>query len=106
MSWEDHHLRSDIVRTVLDRAALDPNDPALFSGIPQLERLFGGPEGLLLTLRHRWNNHLAAKLDQAFTQGQSEVEAYLELSAEQPALRALLDRQYRHRDSVAAAPVR
>ena len=106
MSWEDHHRRSDIVHTVLERATLDPHDPDLFSGIPDLDRLFGGPTGLLLTLRHRWNNHLAAKLDQALAQGQSDTEAYLELRAEQPALHALLDAQYGHRDSTVAAMAR
>ncbi|MEV0293091.1 hypothetical protein [Nocardia sp. NPDC050710] len=99
MSWEDQHIRTEIVHTVLTRAAADPNRPDLFSGIPELERLFGGPEGLLLALRYRWNNHLAAKMDQALVQGQSGIEAYLELAAEQPALRALLDAHYRHRNS-------
>ncbi|WP_054814475.1 hypothetical protein [Nocardia arizonensis] len=102
MSWEDLHARSAIVHTVLDRAAVDPARPDLFADLPDLDRLFGGPEGLLLTLYHRWNNHLAAKLDQAMTQGQSALDAYLELSAEQPALRAVLDAHPRTRDAALA----
>jgi len=103
--WEDQHRRTEIVRTVLTRAAVDPANPDLFTDIPELNRLFGGPEGLLLALRYRWNIHLDAKLDQALLQGQSAVEAYLELAAEQPALRAVLDAQYRrhHRASEAMA---
>ncbi|MGN2636719.1 hypothetical protein ACWEKT_06230 [Nocardia takedensis] len=101
MSWEDQHTRSEILRTVLARAAVDPARADLFTGLPELDRLFGGVTGLLAALRHRWNNHLAAKLDQAMTAGQTSIDAYLELCAEQPALRALLDA---HRDRPVTAP--
>ncbi|WP_245721019.1 hypothetical protein [Nocardia pseudovaccinii] len=104
--WEDHHRRTEIVHTVLTRAAIDPASPDLFAEIPELDRLFGGPEGLLLALRYRWNIHLDAKLDQALVQGQSTVEAYLELAAEQPVLRAVLDAQYRRRVQAAEAMAR
>ena len=93
MSWTDHHSRTEILHEVLARAAVDPADPGLFQGLPDCERLFGGPAGVLAALRYRWNNHLHAKLDMALLQGQSAAEAYLELAAEQPALRALLDAQ-------------
>ncbi|PXX64202.1 hypothetical protein DFR70_105387 [Nocardia tenerifensis] len=98
MSWKDQHARTEIVHTVLARAAVDPADPRLFEGFADLERLFGDADGLLLALRYRWNIHLDAKLDQAMAQGQSAIEAYLELTAEQPVLRALLDAQYRRRN--------
>lgn len=91
MTWTDQHRRTEIVHTVLARAAIDPNDPALFAGLPEVERLFGGTDGLLHALAYRWNNHLRAKLEQAEVEGHSAVEAYLELAAEQPALRAILD---------------
>ncbi|MFJ4650478.1 hypothetical protein ACIP5Y_04285 [Nocardia sp. NPDC088792] len=96
MSWKDLHARTDILHAVLDRAArsdfeLNPTDPKLFDNLPELERLFGGPDGVLLALRHRWDNHLNVKLDHALAQGKSAVDVYLELSAEQPALRAILD---------------
>ncbi|MBH0781377.1 hypothetical protein [Nocardia bovistercoris] len=102
MSWKDHHLRSAIVQTVLDRAAADPADPELFADLPDLDRLFGGPEGLLTHLRYRWNNHLAAKTDQAMTEGKSVADVHLELCAEQPALRALLDAHLHTRDAASA----
>ncbi|MFE3194723.1 hypothetical protein ACFXHA_37365 [Nocardia sp. NPDC059240] len=96
MSWADFHARTDIVHTVLDRVArgkhpLNPADPTLFEGLPELERLFGGPAGLLLTLRHRWDNHFNVKLDHALAQGKSVQQVRAELAAEQPALRAILD---------------
>ena len=93
MSWTDHHSRTEILHEVLARAAVDPADPGMFQDLPDCERLFGGPAGVLAALRYRWNNHLHAKLDMALLQGQSPAEAYLELAAEQPALRALLDVQ-------------
>lgn len=91
MTWTDQHQRTDIVQTVLARAAIDPNDPGLFAGLPGLDRLFGGIDGLLQALSYRWNNHYRAKLEQAEMEGHTAVEAYLELAAEQPALRAVLD---------------
>ncbi|MFI9509866.1 hypothetical protein [Nocardia sp. NPDC052566] len=106
MSWEDQHTRTRIVHTVLTRAAADPDRPDLFSDIPELERLFGGADGVLLALRYRWNNHFDAKMDQAQQQGQTAMEAYLELAAEQPVLRAVLDAQYRRRQSQSEAMAR
>ncbi|WP_280220077.1 hypothetical protein [Nocardia neocaledoniensis] len=91
MTWTDQHRRTEIVHTVLARASIDPRDPQLFAGLAGLDELFGGIDGLLQALAYRWNNHLRAKLEQAEIEGHSAVEAYLELAAEQPALRALLD---------------
>ena len=91
MTWTDLHHRTEIAHTVLARAAVDPHDPALFDDIDELDRLFGGPEGLLRALANRWDNHLHVKLELAEIDGRTPVEAYLELAAEQPALRALLD---------------
>ncbi|MEU1209683.1 hypothetical protein [Nocardia sp. NPDC005825] len=96
MSWADLHARTDILHTVLDRAARrdfarNPLDPTLFHDLPDLDRLFGGPEGVLLALRNRWENHLTVKLENAMEKGILAQEAYAELCAEQPALRALLD---------------
>ncbi|MFC4374943.1 hypothetical protein ACFO5K_12610 [Nocardia halotolerans] len=91
MTWTDLHQRTEIVHTVLARAAIDPNDPALFAELPGLDRLFGGIDGLVRALTNRWNNHLHVKIEQAEIDGRTQVEAYLELAAEQPELRALLD---------------
>ncbi|WP_328404350.1 hypothetical protein [Nocardia sp. NBC_00403] len=106
MSWEDQHARTDIVHTVLTRAAVDPDSPDLFSEIPGLERLFGGPDGLLLALRYRWNLHLDAKMEQALLEGKSAVEVYLELASEQPALRAVLDAHHRRSNLTSRAMAR
>ncbi|WP_181698532.1 hypothetical protein [Nocardia sp. GTS18] len=91
MTWTELHQRTDIVHTVLARAQTDPNDPHLFAGLPDLDHLFGGVDGLLRALANRWDNHLRVKVEQAEFDGKTLVEAYLELAAEQPALRALLD---------------
>ncbi|MGW0178772.1 hypothetical protein [Nocardia sp. NPDC003345] len=91
MSWEDQHLRTEILHTVLDRAAADPGREDLFDAIPHLERLFGGPQGVLAALRYRWKIHLDAKLEAGAAHGRTLREAYLELASEQPVLRAVLD---------------
>ncbi|MFC6012946.1 hypothetical protein [Nocardia lasii] len=91
MTWTDLHHRTEIVHTVLARAAIDPHDPALFDGIEELDRLFGGVDGLIQALANRWDNHLHVKLELAEIDGRTPVEAYLALAAEQPALRAVLD---------------
>ncbi|WP_280235489.1 hypothetical protein [Nocardia cyriacigeorgica] len=106
MTWEDQHTRIDIMHTVLARAAADPNRHDLFDGLPDLDRLFGGPAGVLLALRNRWNLHLETKLDEAFERGQSSVEAYLELCAEQPELHALLEGAHRRHPSAPTAMAR
>ncbi|WP_067667566.1 hypothetical protein [Nocardia miyunensis] len=93
MTWQDLHARTEILETVLARASVDPASPGLFHDLPDIDRLFGGPAGLLAALQYRWDNHLHVKLDLALLQGQSAAEAYLELAAEQPMLRAVLDAQ-------------
>ncbi len=93
MTWEDQHARTEILNAVLARAAADPANPGLLQGFPDAERLFGGQAGILAALQYRWDNHLHVKLELALLQGQSAADAYLELAAEQPALRALLDAQ-------------
>lgn len=42
-------------------------------------------------MRYRWNIHLDAKLELGAAHGRTVDEAYLELAAEQPVLRAVLD---------------
>ena len=93
MTWNDLHARTEILDVVLARAAADPADPGLLHDLPGMDRLFGGPAGVLAALQYRWDNHLHVKLDLALLQGQSAAEAYLELAAEQPVLRAVLDAQ-------------
>lgn len=77
---------------MVERAATDP-DAALdmAAGSEDVRRLFGDEEGLLLSLRHRWVNMLAAKLDQAAHVDTPADVARADLAAANPGLRALLD---------------
>ena len=77
---------------VIDRSATDPEAALNFNGkAADVERLFGGEEGLLLSLRHRWVTMLTAKLDQAAHDDVPAAQARAELAAAHPGLRALLD---------------
>lgn len=91
MGWTDCHARKVILDTVLARARIDPAGPLLLDGLPDVDRLFGGADGVLLALHHRWATHLAAKLDQAIEHGDPPQTCWEELSSEQPTLRAVLD---------------
>lgn len=91
MGWTDCHARKAILDTVVARARIDPAGPLLFDGFPDVDRLFGGADGVLLALHHRWTTHLAAKLDQAIEHGDPTQTSWEELSSEQPTLRAVLD---------------
>jgi hypothetical protein len=98
MSWADLHARTAIIDTVLTRGAADPADPQLLHGLPEADRLFGGPLGVLAALQYRWDNHLRAKSDLALIEGRSSAEVYIQLATEQPVLRAILDaHRARHR---------
>lgn len=77
---------------LIDRATEDPQEALDFSGrLPDIERLFGNEETLLLALQHRWTTTLTAKLDQAHHEGVPPERARAELAVQQPGLRALLD---------------
>ncbi|MCX5042957.1 hypothetical protein OG921_07225 [Aldersonia sp. NBC_00410] len=92
MSWTDLHQRNAIIDEVLARAERNPDDPELFRDLPDLDRLFGGIDGLLLTLQYRWRNHVTARLDLAEEKFLDPQQVVADLAAEQPALRAVLDR--------------
>lgn len=91
MSWDEFHARRAVLENVLDRARVDPEVVAQLSHVQGVIRHFGSPDNLLLALQQRWNNHLAAKLDQSLEDGTAPVDAWKDLAAEQPTLRALLD---------------
>ncbi len=78
---------------VIDRAATDPEAALELNGKARgdVDRLFGGEEGLLLSLRHRWMTMLTAKLDQAAHDDVPAEQARAELAAANVGLRALLD---------------
>lgn len=77
---------------MVERAATDPDAALATVGrSDEVRRLFGGEEGLLLALRHRWVTMLAAKLDQAAFDDVPADQARAALAAANPGLRALLD---------------
>lgn len=90
MSWDDVHARTAIINTVLQRAKFDPVAAVILDD-PEVDRLFGGRDGVLAALRYRWNIHLAARIDQAIEFGYPQQLAWTQLAAEQPELRAILD---------------
>jgi ATP adenylyltransferase len=92
MTWSQLHERMAFMADVIDRAATDPEAALELNGkASDVERLFGGEEGLLLSLRHRWMTMLTAKLDQAAHEDVPAAHARAELAAANPGLRALLD---------------
>jgi ATP adenylyltransferase len=77
---------------MIDRAAANPEAALVLNGkASDVDRLFGGEEGLWLSLRHRWVTMLTAKLDQAAYNDVPATQARAELAAANPGLRALLD---------------
>ena len=77
---------------MVERAGTDPDAALEFAdSSPDVRRLFGDQEGLLLALRHRWVTMLAAKLDQADYDDVPADQARAELAAANPGLRALVD---------------
>ena len=77
---------------MIDRAAADPETALVLNGsAAEVDRLFGGEEGLLLSLRHKWVTMLTAKLDQAAHEDVPAAQARAELAAANPGLRILLD---------------
>ena len=92
MSWNQLHERMAFMADLIDRGAEDPAAALHFNGnTADVQRLFGGEEGLLLALRHRWVTMLTARLDQADHEGIPAAVAVARLNAEHPGLRALLD---------------
>jgi ATP adenylyltransferase len=92
MTWSTLHERMAFMADVIDRAATDPEAALELKGKARdVDRLFGGEEGLLLSLRHRWMTMLTAKLDQAAHEDVPAEQARAELVAAHPGLRALLD---------------
>ncbi|GBE67348.1 hypothetical protein MFM001_38100 [Mycobacterium sp. MFM001] len=88
MTWTQLHERMAFMAELIDRAAENPDAALHFNGsLPDVERLFGGEEGLLLALQQRWMTAVTARLDSDI----SVEEARAEVAAAEPGLRALLD---------------
>lgn len=92
MSWSQLHERMAVMAELIRWAAKDLDAALdLARSLPDVERLFGGEEDLLLSLEQRWVMTLMAKLDQAEYDQIPPEQAVADLAAEQHALRALLD---------------
>ena len=92
MTWSQLHERMAFLADMVERAGTDPDAALEFAdSSPDVRRLFGDQEGLLLALRHRWVTMLAAKLDQADYDDVPADQARAELAAANPGLRALVD---------------
>lgn len=91
-AWAQLHERMSLMADLIDRAAEDPDTALDYARtLPDVARLFGSEEGLLLSLEQRWVTSLAARLDQAADDGVPAEAAAADLAADQPGLRALLD---------------
>jgi hypothetical protein len=88
MTWTHLHERMAFMANLIDNAAENPEAALSFNGsMPDVKRLFGSEEGLLLALQQRWLTALTARLDDDI----SAEHARAELAAREPGLRALLD---------------
>lgn len=96
MTWTLLHDRMAFMAQVIKAAETDPEAAlALTGGSPEVSRLFGDEEGLLLSLRQRWMTMLVAKLDQAADDGVPAERARADLVAAEPGLHALLEIGFR-----------
>lgn len=92
MTWTQLHERMAFMAQLIRAAESAPESAlALADTSPEVPRLFGDTEGLLLSLRQRWMTMLVAKLDQAAHEGVAAEQVRADLAAAQPGLRALLD---------------
>ena len=91
MGWQDFYRRRDALAAVLERAGRDP-DGALRSAEADL---FGGRDGLLLALHHKWLMALTGRIGVARTEHADPVDAvaaaWRAAAAAHPDLRRLLD---------------
>jgi hypothetical protein len=92
MTWTLLHDRMAFMADVIKAAETDPDAAlALADGSSEVSRLFGGEEGLLLSLRQRWMTMLIAKLDQAAHDGVAAEQVRASLAAAEPGLHALME---------------
>ncbi|OBI10523.1 hypothetical protein [Mycobacterium scrofulaceum] len=91
MTWTQLHDRMAFMAEVIKAAEIDPEAAlALVGDSPEVPRLFGDEEGLLLSLGQRWITMLVAKLDQAAHEGVATEQVRADLEAAEPGLHALV----------------
>ncbi|OJZ69250.1 hypothetical protein BRW65_23105 [Mycobacterium paraffinicum] len=91
MTWTQLHDRMAFMAEVIKAAEADPEAAlASVTDSPEVPRLFGDEEGLLLSLGQRWITMLVAKLDQAAHEGVAADHVRAELETAQPGLHALV----------------
>jgi hypothetical protein len=87
MGWADHYRRRDALDAVLRDARRDPSAPLIVD-----PDVFPTLNDLLLALDHRWQNKLTARMEAAALDGPvDEDRVVVELAADEPVLRAVLD---------------
>ena len=91
MTWTLLHDRMAFMAEVIKAAETGPEAAlASVAASPELARLFGDEEGLLLSLGQRWITMLVAKLDQAAHEGVAAEQVRADLEAAEPGLHALV----------------
>jgi ATP adenylyltransferase len=91
MTWTLLHDRMAFMAEVIKAAETDPEAAlATATNSPEVARLFGDEEGLLLSLGQRWITMLVAKLDQAAHEGAAADRVWADLEAAEPGLHALV----------------
>ncbi|WP_374023612.1 hypothetical protein [Mycobacterium sp. HNNTM2301] len=91
MTWTLLHDRMAFMAEVIKAAESDPDAAlTLVADSPEVPRLFGDEEGLLLSLGQRWITMLVAKLDQAAHEGVAAEQVRADLETAEPGLHALV----------------
>ena len=68
MTWVEHHERMAFMADLIGRAAENPDAALDFNGnMPDVQRLFGSEEGLLLSLQQRWVTALTARFGRRYS---------------------------------------
>jgi ATP adenylyltransferase len=92
MTWTLLHERMAFMAQLIQVAETDSEGALPWAGTtPEVSRLFGDEEGLLLSLAQRWITTLVAKLDQAAHECESAEQVTADFAAAEPGLHALVE---------------
>ncbi|MQA84051.1 MAG: hypothetical protein GEV03_05310 [Streptosporangiales bacterium] len=102
--------RQELLRAVCEHVSRTGDATLPWGQVPGLESEFGSPDAVLLELHRRWYARFAARLDALLEDSPDDLagaarDLWEELTAEDPARRALLD-AYRDHPALAAAEER